>query len=99
MADLKYYDIIIKPIVTERSMSEMSDKKYAFYVHRDATKIQIRQAVEKMFEGVKVAKVNTLITHGKLKRRRMVYGRTPDRKKAIIKLTEASKEIVFFEGI
>ena len=99
MADLKYYDVIIKPIVTERSMSEMGDKKYAFYVHKDATKIQIKQAVEKMFEGVKVKKVNTMITHGKMKRRRMVYGRTPDRKKAIVQLADASNEIVLFQGM
>ena len=99
MADLRYYDVIIKPIVTERSMSEMGEKKYAFYVHKDATKIQIKQAIEKMFDGVKVEKVNTMITHGKMKRRRYVYGRTSDRKKAIVKLTEASTEIVLFQGM
>ena len=99
MADLKYYDVIIKPIVTEKSMSEMSEKKYAFYVHPDATKIQVKQAVEKMFEGVKVERVNTMNVKGKLKRRGRTSGYTAARKKALVKLTEASKEIVLFQGM
>ncbi|MCL2616365.1 MAG: 50S ribosomal protein L23 [Defluviitaleaceae bacterium] len=99
MADLKYYDVIIKPLVTEKSMSEMSDKKYAFYVHPDATKIQIKQAIEKMFEGVKVERVNTMNVKGKLKRRGRTAGYTAERKKALVKLTEASKEIVLFQGM
>jgi large subunit ribosomal protein L23 len=99
MADLKYYDVIIKPIVTEKSMSEMSEKKYAFYVHPDATKIQVRQAVEKMFEGVKVKRVNTMNVKGKLKRRGRTSGYTAAKKKALIQLTEASREIVLFQGM
>ena len=99
MADLKYYDVIIKPIVTEKSMSEMSEKKYAFYVHPDATKIQVKQAIEKMFEGVKVERVNTMNVKGKLKRRGRTQGYTAARKKALVKLTEASKEIVLFQGM
>jgi len=99
MADLKYYDVIIKPIVTEQSMAKMTEKQYAFYVHPDSTKIQIKQAIEKMFEGVKVERVNTMNVKGKLKRRGKTQGYTADRKKALVKLTEASKEIVLFQGM
>lgn len=99
MADIKYYDVIIKPVVTERSMAEMGNKKYTFYVHPTANKIQIREAVEKMFEGVKVDRVNTMNCEGKLKRRGHTSGRTPNRKKAIVKLTETSKEIEIFQGM
>lgn len=99
MADLKYYDVVIRPIVTEKSMAEMSEKKYAFYVHPDATKIQVRQAIEKMFDGVKVKRVNTMNVKGKLKRRGRTHGYTAARKKALIQLTEASKEIVLFQGM
>ena len=60
MADLKYYDIIQKPIITEKSMTAMEEKKYTFAVHPEATKSQIKEAVEKLFEGAKVAKVNTM---------------------------------------
>ena len=60
MADLKYYDVILRPVITEKSMNAMAEKKYAFYVHPDATKAQIKEAVEKMFEGTKVATVNTM---------------------------------------
>ena len=59
MADLKYYDVILRPVVTEKSMNAMAEKKYVFYVHPEATKGQIKEAVEKMFEGAKVEKVNT----------------------------------------
>ena len=99
MADLKYYDVIIKPIVTEQSMAEMSEKKYAFYVHPDATKIQVKQAIEKMFEGVKVERVNTMNVKGKLKSRGKTQGYTAERKKAYVKLTAASKETVLFQGM
>ena len=60
MADLKYYDIILAPIITEKSMAAMEEKKYTFSVHTDATKTQIKEAVEKMFAGAKVEKVNTM---------------------------------------
>ncbi len=99
MADLKYYDVILKPVVTEKSMNQMADKKYTFYVHTDATKIQIKQAVEKMFEGTKVAKVNTMNLSGKTKRRGYTFGKTNNRKKAVVQLTEDSKDIEIFQGM
>jgi len=99
MADLKYYDIIFKPIVTEATMREFESKKYAFYVHPDATKIQIREAVEKMFEGVTVDSVNTLNLKGKMKRRGRTQGRTAARKKAIVKLKPESRDIEIFQGM
>ncbi|MCR5293644.1 MAG: 50S ribosomal protein L23 [Lachnospiraceae bacterium] len=99
MADLKYYDVILKPVVTEKSMNEMADKKYTFYVHTDATKTQVKDAVEKMFEGTKVRKVNTMNLEGKTKRRGMTFGKTAARKKAIVYLTEDSKDIELFGSL
>ena len=99
MADLKYYDVILKPVVTEKSMTAMAEKKYTFYVNPDATKTQIKEAVEKMFEGTKVVKVNTMNLDGKTKRRGMVYGNTAARKKAIVQLSEDSADIQIFEGL
>ncbi len=99
MADLKYYDIILEPVVTEKSMNAMADKKYTFYVHVDATKAQIKEAVEKMFEGTKVARVNTMNLEGKTRRRGLTFGKTAKRKKAIVFLTEESKEIEIFSGL
>ena len=99
MADLKYYDIILKPVITERTMNEMAEKKYSFFVHPDATKPQIKEAVEKMFEGTSVAKVNTMNLEGKVRRRGMTVGRTAARKKAIVQLKENSKEIELFQGM
>lgn len=99
MADVKYYDVILKPVVTEKSMNAMAEKKYTFLVHPDATKTQIKEAVEKMFEGTKVAKVNTMNYDGKTKRRGMVYGKTAKTKKAIVQLTADSKDIEIFEGL
>ena len=99
MADLKYYDVILAPIVTEKSMNSMSEKKYAFSVHPEATKTQIKEAVEKMFAGTKVAKVNTMNLDGKTRRRGMVYGKTAKRKKAIVQLTADSAEIEIFAGL
>ncbi|MCM1549878.1 MAG: 50S ribosomal protein L23 [Clostridium sp.] len=99
MADIKYYDVILKPVVTEKSMNAMADKKYTFLVHPDATKSQVKEAVEKMFEGTKVAKVNTMNYDGKTKRRGMVYGKTAKTKKAIVQLTADSKDIEIFEGL
>ncbi len=99
MADLKYYDIISKPVITEKAMSGMEFKKYTFYVHTDATKTQIKEAVEKMFPGTKVAKVNTMNLDGKKRRRGMVVGKTAKRKKAIVQLTEDSEDIEIFEGL
>ena len=60
MADIKYYDVILKPVITEKSMELMADKKYTFLVHTQATKNQIKEAVEKMFAGTKVKSVNTM---------------------------------------
>ena len=99
MADIKYYDVILKPVVTEKSMNAMAEKKYTFMVHPEATKAQIKEAVEKMFEGTKVKKVNTMNIDGKTKRRGLVYGKTAKSKKAIVSLTEESKEIEIFQGL
>ena len=99
MADIKYYDVILKPVITEKSMNEMADKKYTFLVHPDATKSQVKEAVEKMFEGTKVASVNTMNQCGKNRRRGMVYGKTAKTKKAIVSLTPESKDIEIFEGL
>ena len=71
MADIRYYDVILKPIVTEKSMNAMGEKKYTFMVHPEANKSQIKEAVEKMFEGTKVKSVNTMNMDGKNKRRGM----------------------------
>ena len=75
MADIRYYDVILKPIVTEKSMNAMGEKKYTFMVHPEANKSQIKEAVEKMFEGTKVKSVNTMNMDGKNKRRGMVVGK------------------------
>ncbi len=99
MADLKYYDVILKPVITEKSMNVMAERKYTFLVHPDATKTQIREAVEKMFEGTKVQSVNTMNIGGKTKRRGMTFGKTAKTKKAIVTLTEDSKEIEIFQGL
>ncbi len=96
MADLKYYDVILKPVVTEKSMAMMADKKYVFSVHTDATKTQIKEAVEKMFAGSKVKSVNTMNIEGKTKRRGATSGKTAARKKAIVQLTADSAEIDLF---
>jgi large subunit ribosomal protein L23 len=92
------YDIIIKPVITEKSMNEMADRKYTFVVDRNANKIQIKKAVEEIF-GVKVEKVNTMNMKGKRKRLGRFEGRRPNWKKAIVKITEDSKPIEFFEGM
>ena len=99
MAALQYYDVILKPVVTEKSMDGMGDKKYTFFVHPEANKSQIKEAVEKMFDGVKVAKVNTLNQDGKKKRRGMIIGKTAKTKKAVVQLTEDSKDIEIFAGL
>ena len=99
MADLKYYDVILKPVVTEKSMAAMAEKKYTFLVRPEATKSQVKEAVEKMFEGTKVASVNTINMDGKNKRRGMVVGKTAKTKKAIVKLTADSKDIEIFAGL
>ena len=97
MASIQYYDVIIRPVITEKSMADMGEKKYTFLVHPEANKTQIKEAVEKMFEGTKVKSVNTINSDGKKKRRGMVVGKTAKTKKAIVALTEESKDIEIFE--
>lgn len=92
------YDIILKPIISEDSMEKMEDKKYVFKVDKNANKIEIRNAIEKIFD-VKVKSVNTMNVKGKVKRMGAHSGKRSDRKKAIVALTEDSKEIEFFEGM
>ena len=99
MADIKYYDVIKKPVITEKSMNAMAEKKYTFLVHPEANKSQIKEAVEKMFEGTKAKSVNTMNMDGKKKRRGMTVGTTAKTKKAIVALTEDSKDIEIFEGL
>ena len=99
MADIRYYDVILKPIVTEKSMNAMGEKKYTFLVHPEANKSQIKEAVEKMFAGTKVKSVNTMNLDGKNKRRGMTIGKTAKTKKAIVQLTEESADIEIFEGL
>ena len=93
------YDIIKRPIITEKSMAATAEKKYTFEVAKDANKIEIAKAVEEIF-GVKVAKVNTLNVQGKIKRTgRYPAGRTASWKKAMVTLTAESKTIEVFEGM
>ena len=99
MANVQYYDVILKPVVTEKSMNAMTDKKYTFLVHPDANKTMIKEAVEKMFPGTKVESVNTMNNEGKKRRRGRVFGMTAKTKKAIVKLTADSKEIEIFQGL
>ena len=99
MANVKYYDVILKPVVTEKSMAAMGEKKYTFLVHTEANKTMIKEAVEKMFEGTKVKSVNTMNLDGKTKRRGMTFGKTAKTKKAIVTLTADSKDIEIFEGL
>ena len=80
MANVQYYDVILKPVVTEKSMNAMTDKKYTFLVHTEAS-------------------VNTMNMDGKTKRRGMTFGKTAATKKAIVQLTEDSKEIEIFAGL
>jgi len=99
MANLQYFDVILRPVVTEKSMADMAEKKYTFLVHPEANKVQIKEAVEKMFEGAKVKAVNTMNLEGKKKRRGMVIGKTAKRKKAIVTLAADSKEIEIFSAL
>ena len=95
----KAYDIIKKPVLTEKSYAAMADKKYTFEVAINANKTEIKQAIEEIFEGVKVESVNTMRTLGKMKRQGRTQGRTPEVKKAIVTLKPDSKGIPFFEGM
>ena len=91
-------DIILKPVITEKSMDDLQTGKYTFKVAKDANKSEIKKAVEQLF-GVEVAKVNTMNCIGRTKRVGRYVGKTSDWKKAIITLTEDSKAIEFFEGM
>ena len=91
-------DIILTPVITEASMVGIADKKYTFYVAKNANNIEIAQAVSKLF-GVDVAKVNTSIVPGKYKRMGQHGGYKSDRKKAIVTLKPSSKGIEFFESM
>ncbi len=92
------YDVIIKPVVTEASMDMIADKKYTFKVATDANKVEIKKAVEEIFD-VKVEKVTTMNFDGKLKRMGRFEGRRAAFKKAVVKLTADSKTIEFFESM
>lgn len=91
-------DIILRPVITEESMMGTAEKKYSFKVAKDATKPEIKEAVEKLF-GVKVAKVNTMNCKGHLRRYGRFEGYTESWKKAVVTLTEGSKTIEFFDGM
>ena len=95
---LTSHDIIRKPIITEKSMASMAEKRYTFVVHVDANKSQIKRAVEEVF-NVKVESVNTINGLGKTKRMGVHVGKRSDYKKAIVTLTEESNGIEFFEGM
>ena len=90
-------DIILKPVITEKSVQGLAEKKYTFRVAKDANKIEITKAVESLFPGTKVAKVNTVSCRGRMKRMGRTMGMTASWKKAIVTLTEASKTIEFFD--
>ena len=92
------YDTIISPLVTEKTMLGMSDLKYSFKVKKDACKVEIRNAVEKIF-NVKVSKVNTMNVRGRNRRRGKIIGRTPDWKKAVVTLAKGQKSIEFFNQL
>ncbi|MDP4133112.1 MAG: 50S ribosomal protein L23 [Bacillota bacterium] len=93
------YDIIKKPIITEGSMAQIADRKYTFEVELTANKIEIKKAIEEIFPGTEVEKVTTSRVLGKIKRMGNNQGSRPDWKKAVVKLTENSKTIEFFDGL
>lgn len=95
---LTNYDIIRRPVITEKSMASMSDKKYTFIVDVHANKTMVKKAIEDVF-GVKVDEVKVMNTMGKNKRVGVHMGKRPDYKKAIVKLAADSKAIEFFEGM
>ena len=92
------HDIILRPVLTEKAYDGFGEKRYVFEVQVTANKTEIKQAVETIF-GVKVEKVNTLRTLGKIKRQGKNSGRTPEIKKAYVTLKEDSKTIEFFDGM
>jgi len=92
------YDIIIKPVISEKSMDDAQERKYTFKVAKDANKTQVKLALEEVF-GVDIEKVNIMNVKGKTKRMGKHTGKTADTKKAIVTLTDKSKEIEFFKGL
>ena len=99
MANVQYYDVILAPVVTEKSMNLMANKEYTFFVHPEANKTMIKEAVEKMFEGTIVERVNTMNIPAKKRRRGAIVGKTAAKKKAIVKLTEDSADIEIYSGL
>ena len=99
MANGQYYDVILYPVITEKSMNIMGDKKYTFLVHTEANKTMIKEAVEKMFPGTKVKSVNTMNMDGKTKRRGRTVGKTAATKKAIVTLSADSKKIDIYGAL
>ena len=103
MANVQYFDVLLRPVLTEKSMADMATKKYTFMVHPDANKIMIKEAIEKLFPGAKVQKVNTMNLDGKTKTRnvggKFVKGTSPAQKKAIVQLTADSKDLDIVEGL
>jgi len=95
---MRAHDIIIRPILTEKSYQDMTEKKYVFIVHPGANRTQVKQAVEEVFD-VQVEKVNILRQLGKIKRQGVHSGRRPSVKKAYVTLKDSSKAIEFFEGM
>ena len=95
---MKAYDIIIKPILSEKSYADIANKKYTFKVAKSANKVEIKKAIEEIF-GVKVKSVNTANIDGKLKRQGKTQGYTSDYKKAYVTLTADSKTIEFFDSL
>ncbi|MGI6726559.1 MAG: 50S ribosomal protein L23 [Christensenellales bacterium] len=93
------YDIIRRPVLTEKGYQSIEEKKYVFEVAVDANKVEIKNALEEVFKGIKVKSVNTLRVLGKIKRQGRTQGRRPEVKKAYVTLTEDSKPIEFFEGM
>lgn len=98
MKKLTVFDIIRKPVITEKSMAAMADKKYTFLVHPEANKVEIKRAVEEVF-GVQVEDVKTMNSLGKIKRMGVHIGKRSDTKKAIVTLKADSKTIEFFDNM
>ena len=93
------HDIILRPVLTEKGYDGIGDKRYVFEVAVKANKVEIKQALEAVFKDIKVQRVNTLRTLGKIKRQGRTQGRTAEVKKAYVTLTKDSKPIEFFEGM
>ena len=93
------YEVIKRPIITEKSMGLLDENKYTFEVDKNANKPEIKAAIEQIFEGVKVKKVRTMNYEGKKVRTRHGIGKRADWKKAVVTLTEDSAEIEYFEGL